>query len=85
MKQVTIAFVNNRAAMMQALIAKRFKKHAVTVTYRTGSPFVKHKYEIQIGRGTQYEVSGNTKRDLVDNSVSFMQGFWCGISADIRK
>lgn len=85
MKQTTIAFVNDRAAMMQALIAKRFAEHEVTVKYHTGSPFTKHKYIVQIGRGTQYEVSGDTKRDLVDNSVSFMQGFWCGHSADVRK
>jgi hypothetical protein len=82
MNKTTQAFVINRATYLQGLIQKRYTSHEIKVTYRTGSPFTKHKYVIQIGRGTQYEITGDTKRELVDNSISFMQGFWCGIDSE---
>ena len=84
-RNTSLAFVTARATAMQNLIALR-ATHATnaSVTYRSGTPFVKHKYIIKIDthNATEtYEISGDTRRELVDNSVSFMQGFWCGQSS----
>lgn len=85
-RTTSTAFVIARATAMQNLIELR-ATHATntSVTYRSGTPFVKHKYIIKIdtqNNATEtYEISGDTKRELVDNSISFMQGFWCGQSS----